>query len=412
MKKTLSIILALVIAISCMAVAGTTTAFAETTTENITAIPTYKTTSAFTQDVNMGKATLQATTTANEWSKTYSFTVSDDAYVLISYAYGKLADYSWNHDAYFDIYRDVLCTNKLDVQTSVNNDRAFFAKVAKGTYFIKTSTNFDEEDTFYLFLGKMSKYTKFSSLKYVKTNANRTVTYQLNTIDECQSVKAHKTNYGFTGGFTTRVCGNPVTLNSKKQFNITYTDVDLTSRDRNSYLSVNYYDVNGFEFDAYGLCLNKYTAFVAGVKNKTYTGKAVRQSGLTVKAGYDPASYTLSYKNNTKVGTATMTITGKGQTIGSVTKTFRINPASIAKASASVKGKTATIKWTKSKGAKTYVVQKKVGKTWKTVKKTTGTSYKTSVPKGKTYFRVYGTATVNKVAYNSAVKSVTVNRKK
>ena len=87
MKKTLSIILALVIAISCMAVAGTSTAFAGTTTENITAIPTYKTTSAFTQDVNLGKATLQATTTANDWSKTYSFTVSDDAYILISYAY-------------------------------------------------------------------------------------------------------------------------------------------------------------------------------------------------------------------------------------------------------------------------------------------------------------------------------------
>ena len=411
MKKTLSIILALVIAISCMAVAGSTTAFAATT-ENITAIPIYKTTSAFTQDVNMGKATLQATTTANDWSKTYSFTLNDDAYVLISYAYGKLADYSWTHDASFEIYRDVLCTNKLDVQTSENNDRTFFAKVAKGTYFIKTSTNFDETDTFYLFLGKMSKATKFCSLKYVKTNANRTVTYQLNTIDECQSVKAHKTNYGFTGGFTTRVCGNPVTLDSKKQFNITYTDVDLTSNDRNSYLSVNYYDVNGFEFDAYGLCLNKYTATVEGVKNKTYTGKAVKQSGLTVKAGYDPASYILSYKNNTKVGTATMTITGKGQTIGSVTKTFKINPSSIAKASASVKGKKATIKWTKSNGAKTYVVQKKVGKAWKTVKKTTGTSFKTSVPKGKTYFRVYGTATVNKVAYNSAVKSITVNRKK
>lgn len=407
MKKTLSIILALVIAISCMAVAGTSTAFAETTTENITAIPTYKTTSAFTQDVNLGKATLQATTTANDWSKTYSFTVSDDAYILISYAYGKLADYSWKHDASFEIYRDVLCTNKLDVQTSENNDRAFFAKVAKGTYFIKTSTNYDKEDTFYLFLGKMSKTTKFGTLKYVKTNANRTVTYQLNTIDECQSVKAHKTNYGFTGGLTTRVCGNPVTLDSKKQFNITYTN-----NDKDAYLSVNFYDVNGFEFDAYGLCLNKYTATVEGVKNKTYTGKAVRQSGLTVKAGYDPASYILSYKNNTKVGTATMTVTGKGQTIGSVTKTFRINPASIAKASASVKGKKATIKWTKSNGAKTYVVQKKVGKAWKTVKKTTGTSYKTSVPKGKTYFRVYGTATVNKVAYNSAVKSVTVNRKK
>ena len=97
-----------------------------------------------------------------------------------------------------------------------------------------------------------------------------------------------------TGGFTTRVCGNPVTLDSKEQFSITYTN-----NDKDAYLSVNFYDVNGYEFDAYGLCLNKYTATVEGVKNKNYTGKAVKQSGLTVKAGYDPASYILSYKNNT-----------------------------------------------------------------------------------------------------------------
>ncbi|MGN0476848.1 MAG: hypothetical protein ACI4HM_05855, partial [Ruminococcus sp.] len=270
-----------------------------------------------------------------------------------------------------------------------------------------SSTNYDEEDTFYLFLGTMKKDTKFGYIKYVKTNANRTVTYQLNTIDDYKQVYAHKTNYGFTGGLTTRVCGNPVTLDSKKQFNITYINAD-----KDAYLNVNVYDVNGYEFNAYALCLNKYTATVEGVKNKAYTGKAIRQSGLTVKAGYDPASYTLSYKNNTKVGTATMTITGKGQTMGSVTKTFKINPANIAKTSASVKGKKATIKWTKSKGAKTYVVQKKVGKSWKTVKKTSGTSLKISVPKGKTYFRVYGSATVNKVTYNSAVKNITVNRKK
>ncbi|MGN0460470.1 MAG: hypothetical protein ACI4HL_06115, partial [Ruminococcus sp.] len=321
MKRTLSTVLALVIAISCIAVAGTTTAFAETTPTKITTIPSYKTTSEFTQDVNQGKATLQENTTADDWSKTYSFTLSDEAYVFFSYAYGQIADYSWRNDAYFDVYSDVLCTNEVDLNESSVNERAFNAKLAKGTYYIKTSTNYEKEDTFYLFLGTMKKDTKFGYIKYIKTNANRTVTYQLNTIDDCKQIYAHKTNYGFTGGLTTRVCGDPVTLDSKKQFNITYSNVD-----KDAYLNVNVYDVNGFEYNAYALCLNKYTATVEGVKNKAYTGKAVKQSGLTVKAGYDPASYTLSYKNNTKVGTATMTVTGKGQTMGSVTKTFKINP--------------------------------------------------------------------------------------
>ena len=37
--------------------------------------------------------------------------------------------------------------------------------------------------------------------------------------------------------------------------------------------------------------------------------------------------YTVKYSNNKKVGTATVTITGKGSYGGIITKTFKINPA-------------------------------------------------------------------------------------
>ena len=83
-------------------------------------------------------------------------------------------------------------------------------------------------------------------------------------------------------------------------------------------------DVNGYESETYALCLNKYTATVVGVKNKDYTGKNVGQSGLTVKAGYDAASYRLSYKNNKNVGTETVYINGSGTTIGSVAKHLKL----------------------------------------------------------------------------------------
>ena len=46
--------------------------------------------------------------------------------------------------------------------------------------------------------------------------------------------------------------------------------------------------------------------------------------------------YTVAYKNNTNAGTATVTITGKGEYAGTSTKTFKINPASIT-------GKTVTL---------------------------------------------------------------------
>ena len=59
----------------------------------------------------------------------------------------------------------------------------------------------------------------------------------------------------------------------------------------------------------------------------SYTGKAVKPAPtltyktLTLKSGTD---YTVSYKNNTKIGTATVTVTGKGNFSGTRTKTFKI----------------------------------------------------------------------------------------
>lgn len=55
----------------------------------------------------------------------------------------------------------------------------------------------------------------------------------------------------------------------------------------------------------------------------TYNGKAKKPT-VTVE-GLTEADYVVSYKNNVKVGTATVTITGVGDVIGTVTKTFKIN---------------------------------------------------------------------------------------
>ena len=71
-------------------------------------------------------------------------------------------------------------------------------------------------------------------------------------------------------------------------------------------------------------------AKISGVKNKEYQSYGVTQSP-TVKLGSKTLSpwsdYTVTYKNNKKVGTATMVITGKGAYKGSISKTFKITPA-------------------------------------------------------------------------------------
>ena len=55
-----------------------------------------------------------------------------------------------------------------------------------------------------------------------------------------------------------------------------------------------------------------------------------------------------SYKNNTKVGVATVVISGKGAYTGSVTKKFKINPKSVALFSLKARKKAVQVKWKKS----------------------------------------------------------------
>ena len=68
-------------------------------------------------------------------------------------------------------------------------------------------------------------------------------------------------------------------------------------------------------------------ATVSSISKQTYTGSAitpsvtVKDGSVTLKAGTD---YTVSYSNNTAVGTATATITGKGNYQGTKTVSFSI----------------------------------------------------------------------------------------
>ena len=65
----------------------------------------------------------------------------------------------------------------------------------------------------------------------------------------------------------------------------------------------------------------------ARVSDRVYTGSEQKPKPTVVAAGSvlkEGTDYTLSYSNNVKVGTASVTIRGKGNYSGSVTKTFKI----------------------------------------------------------------------------------------
>ncbi|MGN0654843.1 MAG: fibronectin type III domain-containing protein, partial [Oscillospiraceae bacterium] len=160
--------------------------------------------------------------------------------------------------------------------------------------------------------------------------------------------------------------------------------------------------------------------------SKTYTGKALKPTvtvkdskGKTISSKY----YTVSYKNNTNVGKATITITFKGNYIGKITKTFTIIPkdTSISKLSAKSKGFTAT--WKKQTIQTTgYEIQystssKFTSKTTKTIKVTSAKTVSKTVSKlkasSKYYVRVRTYKTVSKTNYYSAwSKALSVKTKK
>ena len=81
------------------------------------------------------------------------------------------------------------------------------------------------------------------------------------------------------------------------------------------------------QFDFAIEALNITGAEIAPIPNQSYTGSEVKPKptvtygGTTLKAGTD---YTVSYENNVEVGTATVTITGKGYFTGTKSASFKI----------------------------------------------------------------------------------------
>lgn len=71
------------------------------------------------------------------------------------------------------------------------------------------------------------------------------------------------------------------------------------------------------------------TSTISSIPSQTYTGSA-KKPAITVKYGkvtLPSTSYTVKYSNNINAGTATVTVTGRGNYYGSIKKTFKINKA-------------------------------------------------------------------------------------
>lgn len=143
------------------------------------------------------------------------------------------------------------------------------------------------------------------------------------------------------------------------------------------------------------------TAKVTGIKDVAYTGKALTQK-LTVtvdgKKLVEKKDYTVTYKNNTKVGTATVTIKGCGAYEGTVTKTFKITKAV-------QKIKVATTSYTKCYGDKAFELKGVKGE-GKLTYSSSDKKVATVSEKGKVTIKGYGKAVITvKAAGNDRYSS-------
>ena len=173
----------------------------------------------------------------------------------------------------------------------------------------------------------------------------------------------------------------------------------------------------------YSIKNNFKKATVSGISTKAFTGKNITQSitvkynGKTLKNGTD---YTVSYSSNKNIGTATVKVTGKGSYTGTITKTFKINPAKQEIQKLTAKSKAFFVDWAQKGSATGYEIQYATNSKFTSAKKVTITNKKTDKTtvsklsgKKKYYVRVRSYTTVKGTKYYgawSASKSVTTKK--
>jgi surface protein len=225
---------------------------------------------------------------------------------------------------------------------------------------------------------------------YLLENLSYSVKYVKYTIEEIDANTSNTgnteaTDTGTVGSGTNTGAGTSNTTNEETEQTITKTV--LTNQNSTIKLSTKAYTYDG--------------------KEKTPTVKVYDSNGKVIKKDY----YTVTYKNNTKVGKATLTIKFKGKYTGTIKATYTIRPKATLFTGTSAKSDRITLTWKKqTKQVTGYQIQYATdskftkNKTTILVKGTKKSSETITGLSGKTkyYFRIRTYKTVDGKKYYSA----------
>lgn len=154
--------------------------------------------------------------------------------------------------------------------------------------------------------------------------------------------------------------------------------------------------------------------------NTVYTGGAIG-TRVTVKYGStvlkNGTDYTLSYSNNVAVGYAKVTVTGKGNYTGTVSKTFRINPKQVTGLKVSGRGTNyLTLNWNAVPCIGYYEVYRynSSAKRYDYIGQTSGTSYKSAgLSQAISYtYQVRACANISGTKFTGAYSAATSSKTK
>ena len=232
---------------------------------------------------------------------------------------------------------------------------------------------------------------------------NRTVKNYLISISKDLGAVGKDVEYGF---------GVPIFNNDPKEFsddkfienftaalsNYNYTydglykkpTVTLINKENKSILNSNNYNVSYSnninsgtalviitgKNDYYGTLVKQFTINKTKIngnihlnKNKfSYTGNKIKPA-ITIKNSrgvvINKNNYYIKYSNNKNIGTATITINGKNNYNGYISKTFKIVPKKVKVKKINKNNNRVYIKWKKISGSPTYQIKYKKGSKWK-----------------------------------------------
>jgi len=146
---------------------------------------------------------------------------------------------------------------------------------------------------------------------------------------------------------------------------------------------------------------------ISQIVNKAYTGKRQTQKPVIMDGSYKlkpNTDYTLSYKNNVKIGLASVIIMGKGKYSGTVRRTFQINPAKTILIDIVPNESSVTLTWKKNTGSDGYQIYYATEKKGKFVQLSdtdiTKTTYTVkNVKEGIWYYKIRAYKTVKEKTY-------------